>query len=69
MNKHSLIAAVEDALLQGLALLDGLDSDTYSRTFEGASLGAHYRHVLDHFLCLKEGFRTGEVNPATTERT
>jgi len=62
MNKHSLIAAVEDALLQGLALLDGLDSDTYSRTFEGASLGAHYRHVLDHFLCLKEGFRTGEVN-------
>lgn len=39
MNKHSLIAAVEDALLQGLALLDGLDSETYSRTFEGRRLG------------------------------
>ena len=27
-----------------------------------ASLGAHYRHVLDHFLCLAEGIRTGQVN-------
>lgn len=62
MNTNSLIAAVKDVLLQGLTLLDGLESDAYSRRFDEASLGAHYRHVLDHFICLKEGFRTGEVN-------
>jgi hypothetical protein len=60
-----LKSAVEDVLLQGLALLDSVSDDTYTRKEEGpygASLGAHYRHVLDHFLCLVEGIRGGRIN-------
>jgi len=37
----------------------------YARPLKGVfsgSLGAHYRHVLDHFLCLIEGMRTGEID-------
>lgn len=65
MTTPSMIAAVEHVLQQGRALLDRLSDETYSRPLDGelgASLGAHYRHVLDHFLCLTEGIRTGHVN-------
>ena len=66
---RSLNIAVKDVLLQGCLFLDRVGEDTYARPLAGpadekpsASLGAHFRHVLDHFLCLAEGFRTGQVN-------
>jgi hypothetical protein len=65
MITRSLKAAVKDVLQQGCEFLERVDDETYSRPMEGefaASLGAHYRHVLDHFLCLAEGTRTGRVN-------
>jgi hypothetical protein len=60
-----LMSAVEDVLLQGGALLDAVNSEAYTREEDGpygASLGAHYRHVLDHFLCLLEGIRSGQID-------
>lgn len=65
MLTQSLNTAVTDVLQQGCIFLERIDEETYSRPMEGefaASLGAHYRHVLDHFLCLTEGIRTGQVN-------
>ena len=65
MDRPSLISAAEDVLRQGLALLDGVDEDSYSRKEEGpwgSSIGAHYRHVLDHFLCLIEGLWDYQIN-------
>ena len=50
--------AAEDVLRQGLVLLSEIDAETYSLLAPepfGASLGQHYRHVLDHFLCLEAG--------------
>jgi hypothetical protein len=63
--KRSLNIAVRDVLQQGCLLLDRVGDETYARPLEGefaACLGAHYRHVLDHFLCLAEGLRSGRVN-------
>lgn len=63
--QRSLDSAVRDVLGQGCLFLDLIGDETYARPLEGefaASLGAHYRHVLDHFLCLAEGIRTGAVN-------
>ena len=63
--KRSLNTGVRDVLQQGCLFLDRIGDETYARPLEGefaGSLGAHYRHVLDHFLCLAEGLRTGEVN-------
>jgi hypothetical protein len=61
----SLNHAVRDVLEQGSMFLDQLNEEEYGRalagTFKG-SLGAHYRHILDHFLCLFRGIRSGEVN-------
>src|SRR5437899_752882 len=65
MTIRSLNTAVKDVLQQGCIFLDRIGDDAYARPLEGefaGSLGAHYRHVLDHFLCLIEGIRTGEVN-------
>src|SRR6266853_1626020 len=60
--------AVKDVLQQGCIFLDRIGDERYGRPVASpagdkpASLGAHYRHVLDHFLCLAEGLRTGQVN-------
>ena len=60
--------AVKDVLQQGCIFLDRIGDERYGRPLESpagekpASLGAHYRHVLDHFICLAEGIRTGQVN-------
>ena len=69
MITPSLNTAVNDVLQQGCIFLDRIGDETYARPLEGpdqekpaASLGAHYRHVLDHFHCLAEGIRTGQVN-------
>lgn len=65
MLTQSLNAAAKDVLQQGYIFLERIGEEIYSRPLEGAftaSLGAHYRHVLDHFLCLAEGIRTGQVN-------
>jgi hypothetical protein len=66
---RSLNIAVNDVLRQGCLFLDRVEEDMYARPLAdpaeekpSASLGAHYRHVLDHFLCLAEGLRTGQVN-------
>ena len=65
MDHYSLISDAEVVLRQGLTLLDSVDEDIYSRQDDciwGSSIGAHYRHVLDHFLCLIEGLWDYEIN-------
>jgi hypothetical protein len=69
MMTRPLNTAVKDVLQQGYIFLDRIGDEAYARPLEdrdegkpAASLGAHYRHVLDHFLCLAEGIRTGQVN-------
>src|SRR5215472_13093745 len=65
MNRAALISAAEDVLQQGLALLDNIDGQSYLHKEDGpwgSSIGAHYRHVLDHFLCLIEGLWDFQVN-------
>ena len=65
MNANALAASVRDVLEQGLQLLRETDSETYKTVApapHAASIGQHYRHVLDHFLCLAEGMVSGTVN-------
>lgn len=65
MRPTSLISAVEDVLHQGRSLLHATRPDAYTCKQDGAqgsSIGAHYRHVLDHFFCLLAGIGCGEIN-------
>ncbi len=66
-----LIRATEDVLSQGLTLLFELGDTTYSKTAGApfhASIGGHYRHVLEHFESLIKGLRAGEINYDARER-
>ena len=71
MTTVSLVNAAEDVLRQGLALLAELDDRTFAAVVPApysASIGQHYRHVLDHFLCLEAGLATGEINYDNRDR-
>jgi len=60
-----LIVAAQDVLLQGLGLLFELGDGTYSQvagTPFNASVGQHYRHMLEHFQSLIRGLRAQEIN-------
>ncbi len=65
VDTPELIVAVQDVLLQGLGLLFELGDEKYSQvagTPFNASVGQHYRHVLEHFQSLIRGLRAQEVN-------
>jgi len=65
MSAAPLLQAAEEVLVQGRELLASLDGESYSRKSGGvfaASVGEHYRHVLDHFHCLLEGLTRESVD-------
>jgi hypothetical protein len=67
----SLVQAVEDVLRQGLSLLGELDNKSLAAvapTPYNASIGQHYRHVLDHFLCLEAGIGASEIEYDNRDR-
>jgi hypothetical protein len=67
----SLVNAAEDVLRQGLALLAELNNQSFGEVVPApynASIGQHYRHVLDHFLCLEAGLATGEIDYDNRDR-
>jgi hypothetical protein len=62
---HPVAKAGEEVLEQGLTLLAQVDETTYCKLVGQpyrASLGQHYRHVLDHFLCLMAGIKVMEID-------
>ncbi len=65
-----LVRATQDVLEQGLHLLES-SAEQYSLVAPApfdASIGQHFRHVLEHFHCLLQGASTGEVNYDSRER-
>ena len=65
MSQSSLVRAVEDVLFEGRALLGMIDAEEYrwkDMKGCGASIGMHYRHVLEHFQCLLGGMANGLVD-------
>lgn len=57
----SYIAIVDQAisLLEGLS--DG-DYQTLIKPYFSSSIGTHIRHIIDHYLALKDGLDTGHIN-------
>ena len=67
----ALARATEDVLRQGLDLLFELNGESFAALAPepySASIGQHYRHVLDHFLCLESGVTAGEIDYDNRER-
>jgi uncharacterized damage-inducible protein DinB len=52
-------------------LLKTLDNQIYAQpleVFRGSSIGQHFRHILDFYLCLLRGIADGTVDYARRER-
>ena len=65
MNDSTIHSSIREVLAQGELLLGVLDDSAYAAKIPQAfnsSIGAHYRHCLDHFRSLFDGFETGEIN-------
>jgi DinB family protein len=58
-----------EALDRCQKLLDSLAPSEFAESQPGhASIGAHMRHCLDHFTCLRRGLDTGTVNYDARDR-
>jgi hypothetical protein len=65
MNPARLRRAVQQVLSQGVSLLAEVDETNYATPLPapfGASIGQHYRHVLDHFVSLLAGVNQAAVD-------
>ncbi len=52
-------------LFQAIDLLDGLSADEYQKKLPPhfpSSVGAHIRHIIDHFLALMHGHEKGHID-------
>lgn len=52
-------------------LLDTLNNDLYAQPldiFKGSSIGQHFRHILDFYLCLIKGIQAGIVDYTSRDR-
>lgn len=70
MNKQ-LTKSIKATLAQIGTMLDALSDEQYGRSLpvlSGASLGGHVRHVIEFFIELDRGYRTGRVNYDARQR-
>jgi hypothetical protein len=69
MSTNQLLAAMDEVLEQGEALLTGLSDAQYAEPDAlRASVGAHYRHSLEHFKLLLEAVNETEIDYDRRER-
>jgi uncharacterized damage-inducible protein DinB len=62
---HRVRQAAVDLLAQGHRLLQALSPSVYGQPVPSAfqaTIGAHYRHCLDHFVCLLRGVDVGLID-------
>ena len=70
-SDRALVTSVIEILNQGEILLSEIQDETYVRKLPAAfnaSIGAHYRHCLDHFRSLLDAAREGNLNYDHRER-
>jgi hypothetical protein len=63
--------AVQNVFVQLAGSLDQLPADDYSRpcvNLTGATIGQHVRHIIEMFLCLENGYKSGVVNYENRKR-
>lgn len=68
---NTLIEANLSCLEQGISMLENLSPDIYSRKCEdvfGSSIGGHFRHNIDHYTALMDGYGDSRIDYDERER-
>lgn len=68
MQANSAILAVVQQINHVLEQLEPHEYRCQLPEFEGSTLGQHFRHILEFFQCLQQGFHTGVVDYAARQR-
>ena len=60
-----------EMLRQGIAALDQMDGDRYAKPAyrSGSSIGAQFRHILDHYQAFLAGLESGRIDYDARERS
>src|SRR4051812_1179862 len=69
--RMQLQKAVQGIFLQLSQTLQELSDKQYtfrSRTLSQATIGQHFRHIIEMFICLEEGYEQGIVNYESRRR-
>ena len=62
-DEDVLVTDSARSLEEAIAVLGELPADEYSAESPvGSTVGAHFRHVLDHYLCLLDGLDSGLIH-------
>ena len=67
---HVIVGAIE-VLQQGRAMISAITPEQYQQPMRKpfpASVGQHYRHILEHFVCFLQGMGTGLIDYDKRER-
>ena len=68
-NPGEIASALNGELLQqGLKVLQSISAAEYGQPEHGASIGSHFRHVLDFYLCLEQGLANETIDDDDRER-
>ncbi len=60
-----LVTSIKDNIQELIELLDQLEEVQFSEPQEilsGSSIGGHYRHIIEFFTCLLDGYQIGSIN-------
>ncbi len=68
MNADTALLATVQQINHVIAQLGPNDYRFPLPEFEGGSLGQHFRHILEFFQCLEQGFESGTVDYAARNR-
>ena len=63
-QNNNLLQTNIDALEEGSALLALLNPDQYMQGYKPvfqSTIGAHFRHVLEHYRCFLKQYSSGEL--------
>ena len=66
-----LFSSIKNDLEELTRLLEQLSVEQYStpsNKLSGSSIGAHYRHIIEFFMCLLNGYEPSNVNYDTRKR-
>lgn len=64
-DKQGFLLSQVDITKQALNLLHTIDNDGYQyvcKPYVTSSIGQHMRHILDHYLALKQGLQTNTID-------
>jgi len=69
--KKLIISSINHNLTNAIALLDGIDLETYCNNSVApyySSIGSHIRHTLDFFDCIVDGLDTNDIDLTARKR-